>query len=112
MKTGRQLRASIATVSVAAGATTKLVDGKATRVALVVSLPAALNAAIDGTVAVGYLVQGVFAPLTCLSQGHPVCYLSIDKIGGVLCAEISARNASTGTLVLGVTEVLDTQGVG
>lgn len=105
IKTGRDLSASIVTKSVGAGATVVIAPGQGDRVALVVSLPAATAAALDGTVAIGFAVAGVFAPLTCLSAGHPVCYLSIDKIGAVLLSEISAENASTGALVLGVTTV-------
>lgn len=111
IKTGRALSPLIRTVSVAAAATTEIAPGRGVRVAMGVSLPAALNAALDGTVAIGFLVEGVFAPLTTLTQGHPTCWLSVDKMGAVICNAIAARNATTGTLVLGVVTIEDTQGV-
>jgi len=109
IRTGRSLQSTTSTKSVAAASTTQLVGGAAGRVALCVSLPAATNAAVDGLVAIGYLVAGTFCPLTCLSQGHPTCYLSVDKLGVAIFNAISARNGSTGTLVLGVVDVIQTQ---
>lgn len=110
IRTGRGLSSIPKTVSVAAAATVELVPGAGGRVALNVALPAATLAALDGTVAIGYLVNNVFCPLTCLSYAHPVCYLSVDKMGVAIFQPISARNASTGTLVLGVVDVQQTQG--
>lgn len=109
IRTGRSLQSRAAPVSVGAAATVQLVPGAADRVALSVALPAALNAALDGTVAIGYLIGPTFTPLTCLTSGHPACYLSVDKLGVAIIEAIYARNASTGTLVLGVTDVRQTQ---
>lgn len=105
IKTGREFSSYLSAQTVGAGATEQLVAGSGDRVGLVVSLPAALAAAIDGTVAIGFAVSGTFAPLTCLTSGHPVCYLSVDKIGSVLYGAISAVNGTGGALVLGVTDV-------
>lgn len=109
IKTGRMLSSVVSVVSVGAGATAALVPGAGDRVALVVALPAAVLTAFDGSIAIGYLIGGVFAALTCLTPGHPVCYLSVDKIGVALFSEISAQNACTGAVVLTVTNVRQTQ---
>lgn len=109
IRTGRALSSVPKTVSVNAGATGELVPGAGGRVALSVALPAAPTAALDGTVAIGYLVNNVFCPLSCLSSGHPACYLSVDKIGVALFGAISARNGTGGALVLGVVDVTQTQ---
>lgn len=109
IRTGRSLSSVPATVSVGAGATVQLVAGKGGRVALAVALPSATIAALDGTVAIGYLINSVFCPLSCLSYAHPACYLSVDKIGVALFGAISARNGSSGALVLGVVDIEQTQ---
>lgn len=109
IETGRALSSLVSTATVADGATGVIAPGRGDRVALVVSMPFATSAVSVGSVAVGYLVGGTFAALTILSAGHPVCYLSVDKIGTALLPEISARNNTGAEVVLGITDVRQTQ---
>lgn len=107
--TGRALSSTVTTVTVADGATGQLVPGRGDRVALVVAMPFDDSAVSVGSVAIGYTIGGTFAVLTVLSVGHPVCYLSMDKIGSAISPAISARNDTGAQVVLGVTEVRQTQ---
>lgn len=109
IRTGRTFAAYGSATSVNAAATTQIAPGASDRVSLTVALPAATTAALDGTVAIGYLVGTAFVALTCLSAGHPVCFLSVDKMGNAIFPAIFARNGTTGALVMSVTDVRQTQ---
>lgn len=103
--TGRNLDSRVSAISVNAGATTSIGDGDANRVGLVVAIGAGLVAAIDGTIVVLGGQAGSAAPLTVLTSGHPVCYLSVDKIGSALFGPLSVQNNCTGAIPLGITMV-------
>lgn len=109
IKLGRQFDSRVTSVQVTAESVASLVGADANRVALVVALPAWQDPDIDGSVTIGPVINGVVVPLTTLSAGHPVCYLSVDKIGSALMLALSANNMVTSTVTLGVTIVRQVQ---
>lgn len=107
--TGRALSSSTSAVTIADGATGTLATARGDRVALSVAVAGnAFPSAILG-VTVGIVIGGALVPLTALTIGHPACYLSVDKIGSAVCAEIRATNLTGGSVTLGVTDVRQTQ---
>lgn len=109
IRTGRQFDSATSAVVATAGANVQLATGDANRVGLVVALPASATAALDGVVAIGPVIDGALVPLTTLSSGHPVCYLSVDKIGSALFPALFVRNGCTGNLTVGVTTIRQVQ---
>lgn len=104
IRTGRALDATTSSFTIATGLTTDVLTGDANRVGLVVSVGALLLAAFDGTIVIRGGNDGAGVPLTVLTPGHPVCYLSVDKIGSVIYGAISVQNNCTGSVTVGVTE--------
>lgn len=107
--TGRSFQTKSANVSVATATNTSIAPGDAKRVALVVALSEADAKVATMAVAIGPLANGVVVPLTCITPGHPVCYLSVDKIGNAFFSELFAVQTSGAAALLGVTQVQQTQ---
>lgn len=105
IKTGRALDSRTTNHSIATGATTAIGGGDTNRVGVVVSIGSALVAALDGTIVIVGGQGGSAVPLTVLTPGHPVCYLSVDKIGSALFGAMSVTNNCTGTIPIGVTMI-------
>lgn len=106
IRTGRQFYSMPALVSLPNAAETQVATGDGNRVGLVVALTVAGAAQLAATaIAVGVVVDGSLIPLTTINAGHPVCYLSVDKIGPILFAPIVATQTSGGAVVVGVTTV-------
>lgn len=110
IKTGRQFDSTTRSVALPELAVTLLASGDGNRVGLVVAL-AATSVVLLGQsgIAIGPTIAGAVVPLTTLSAGHPVCYLSVDKIGPMLFPALSAYQESGNALVLGVTIIRQVQ---
>lgn len=109
IKLGRQYDARFASYSMNDAGQQKLVDADANRVALSASIGELVAALANLQVIIGYRVAGTFQALTCLTSGHPACYLSVDKIGTAVMGEIWAVNRSGDVVEVGVVNVRQVQ---
>jgi hypothetical protein len=110
IRTGRQFDSVTVGRTIIDGETPVVAPPDANRVALSVALtytgPTDLA---GGGLIIGPRINGVVVPLSCLTAGHPACYLSVDKIGSALFAELYARQASGADIAIGVTTVRQVQ---
>jgi hypothetical protein len=110
IRTGRQFDSVATLQSIPTGAITQILPGDANRVAVSVSLDDAAVAGLAGlALDIGVMVGSVIAPLTCLTAGHPVCYLSVDKIGPALFPALVVSHAAVGAINIGITNVRQIQ---
>ena len=109
IRLGRQYDSRVTAQSVTSGGTVEILKGDANRVALVVAVSQILIADWDGLIIVGPVANNVVTPLTVLTPGHPVCYLSVDKIGSALFTALSVTNDCSGDVSLGITVVRQVQ---
>ena len=109
IKLGRQFDSTIQGIDVTNSGAIKIAPGDSNRVALAAALGGLLVSELDATVMIGPKVNGFVVALTTLSAGHPVCYLSVDKVGSVLFSELFVQTDASATFVLGVTIVRQVQ---
>lgn len=102
IETGRGLTATTSLVAIDSTASAVLAPADASRCSLTAAVAGdAFTDAVKG-IGIGVLVSGTLVPLTCLTAGHPVCYLSVDKMGTLVTQEIRATNLSGGNVTIGV----------
>lgn len=106
---GRQFDARSFAVEVTSSTTVSVVAADANRVALSVALRTADLTTFTGPVAICARIGTTDVALSALTEGHPACYLSVDKIGSALFAPIVAVNPNADNATIGVTVVRQVQ---
>lgn len=95
---------SVATV--ANGASRADLPADKNRVGLGVAVSTSALATWAGTVDVNMVDGSLIVPLTVLTPGHPVCWLSFDYLGSAILGIIRITNNSGQSVNVGVTNVL------
>lgn len=109
IETGRGLDAIAFGVDVPVATATLLAKADGARVAVSIAVGTGVLTEVNSIVSIGVLVGGGVIPLTALTLGHPVCYLSVDKLGSLVTQDIWALHGLDDVASLGVSTVRQTQ---
>lgn len=109
IRLGRQFDAQTSSLDIGAGQQRRIATADANRVALAVAIQAVDLTAMGQPIPVGPFIGTTVVALTALTGGHPACYLSVDKIGSVLFAEIWLNNTQSDDITVGITIVRQVQ---